>query len=199
MAGKFPVRCDQGSTLSLRFGVADPVATVRAVTDEDNPTITTWVPHGLSVGDEVVIVGVSGALGVNNSSAKPTWTVATVPTTTTFTVARSAPGKYRRGGTVSRPRSLAGWSARMQVRANVDSATVLVNASTATGEISLVAPAGSAVVHVVAVAVPDEVTATLTPTERTDPHAYDVEIVSPGGIVERIVQGPFTVDPEVTR
>ena len=28
---------------------------------------------------------------------------------------------------------------------------------------------------------------------------YDCEIVSPGGVVERAFQGPFAVDPEVTR
>jgi hypothetical protein len=199
VAVKYPIRCEQGATLSLVLNLADPVAKVRAVTDEANPTVTTVGPHGLAIGDEVTIVGVRGALGLNNNNAAPVWTVASVPTLDTFTVTAPAPGTYSGGGTVTRPRDLTGSTARMHVRATIDAAETLMEATTATGEFAFETPAGSAVMSALRLTVADEVTATLGSTAGVDPYRYDIEVEAADGSVDRVVEGPFAVSPEVTR
>lgn len=69
---------------------------VTGVTNVTNPTITTSTAHGLAVGQIVQIAAVGGATGVNG-----TWKVATVPTSTTFTITAAAPGVYTSGGAVN--------------------------------------------------------------------------------------------------
>ena len=69
---------------------------VTGVTNTANPTITTSAAHGLAVGDLVAIFDVGGATGVNGN-----FTVASVPTTTTFTITASAPGVYTSGGFIA--------------------------------------------------------------------------------------------------
>jgi hypothetical protein len=59
-------------------------------------TYTTALPHTLSVGDSVTVTGVSP--GAYNLSGV---TVASVPTSTTFTVANSATGLYSSGGLIN--------------------------------------------------------------------------------------------------
>ncbi len=58
-------------------------------------TITTTSPHGLSTGQSVTISGVS------DSSFNGTFTIATVPSTTTFTYAQTGPAATSGGGAVS--------------------------------------------------------------------------------------------------
>lgn len=69
---------------------------VTGVTNVANPTITTSAAHGLAVGNVVAIFNVGGAAGVNGN-----FTVATVPTATTFTITAAAPGVYTSGGFVA--------------------------------------------------------------------------------------------------
>lgn len=65
------------------------------------------VPHGLSIGDVVVVSGVvssSNVSGTFNAGYNKTFTVATVPSTTQFTVALvSNPGTYTSGGLIGLP------------------------------------------------------------------------------------------------
>lgn len=70
---------------------------ITAVTNTVNPTITTSAAHGLAVGNLVDIFSVGGATGVNGIFA-----VASVPTTTTFTITlAAAPGAYTAGGFIA--------------------------------------------------------------------------------------------------
>ena len=78
----------------------EPPAAVASVANTSNPLVTTVSAHGFSVGNTVVFAGTGTALDGG------TFTVATVPTTTTFTVGAPAPGAGT-GGTVE----LAGLSA----------------------------------------------------------------------------------------
>lgn len=50
-------------------------------------TLTTSTAHGLRVGDEITVAGTNG-----NPSLEGTWTIATVPTTTTFTYTTTTSG-----------------------------------------------------------------------------------------------------------
>jgi prepilin-type N-terminal cleavage/methylation domain-containing protein len=62
------------------------------------PTIQTSSTTGLSVGQTVTIASVAGATGANG-----TWTVISVPNSTSFEISGGAPGTFTSGGTVSGP------------------------------------------------------------------------------------------------
>lgn len=81
-------------------GCADAV--ISAITNTSNPQITTVGAHGLAAGDWVIIQGVNGATGINNSlTGTVAWQVASIVDTFNFTVTAGAPGIYTSGGTVN--------------------------------------------------------------------------------------------------
>ena len=75
--------------------VATIAATNGAVRAANIVTITTTSPHGLGTGQSVTIAGVS------DSSFNGTFTIASVPSTTTFTYAQTGSNATSGGGTVS--------------------------------------------------------------------------------------------------
>jgi hypothetical protein len=88
------------------------------------------------------------------------------------------------------PYNLTGYSARMQVRATAASSTVLLELTTGNGRITV----GSTEYNVnllVSAAITDGLTPGL--------YVYDLEIVSPSGTVDRILEGNFKVKIGVTR
>lgn len=87
------------------------------------------------------------------------------------------------------PWNLTGYTARMQVRRTIDSSTVLISLTTENGRISLGGASGIIELNITA-----EDTATITSSG-----VYDLEIIASNGIVSRILQGDFTLSPEVTR
>jgi len=84
---------------------------------------------------------------------------------------------------------LTGWTARMQVRPLVKSATSLIELTTENGRISLGGAAGT-------------ITLTISATDTDDlpvgTYRYDLELVD-GSTVERLLMGSFTVRGEATR
>lgn len=89
-----------------------------------------------------------------------------------------------------RDTDLTGYTARMQIRADIDATDVLLELSTANGKITIDGPAGQ-----IKPVLTDTQTATLTWTDGV----YDLELTAPGGDVQRLLKGPVEVDPEVTR
>ena len=85
--------------------------------------------------------------------------------------------------------NLAGFSARLQIRRDVDSTTTIFTASTATGNITMSALFGEITV---------DITATQTATLTRD-GVYDLEIFNSQGVVYKVVKGRFTLAKEVTR
>lgn len=87
-----------------------------------------------------------------------------------------------------RDTDLTGYTARMQIR--TDDGQLLEELTTGNGRITIDGPAG-------------QIRLLLTDTETSayewEQGVYDLELVSPGGHVDRLVQGTVTVDPEVTR
>jgi hypothetical protein len=84
---------------------------------------------------------------------------------------------------------LTGYTARMHVRKTVKSSTTLIELTTANNRIVLTPLTGT-------------IDLVLTATETaglTDGGVYDLELVSPGGVVQRILEGKFTLSREVTR
>jgi hypothetical protein len=86
--------------------------------------------------------------------------------------------------------NLTGFAARMQLRAKAESATVVLEATTANGRITLGGAAGT-----VTVSLPAELTETLPANQ----YAYDIELIAGNGEVTRLLEGFVTVDAEVTR
>lgn len=83
---------------------------------------------------------------------------------------------------------LSGYSARMQLRTSVSSNTVALDLTTANGRISIDGTAGKITLLIAAAD-----TAGLSGTG-----VYDLELVN-GAIVQRILEGSYTISPEVTR
>lgn len=81
------------------------------------------------------------------------------------------------------------YSARMQLRTSYSAANASLELTTANGRISLT-NAG-----VITLAL----TATETAALAAGRYVYDLELVSSGGLVTRLLEGVVTVSPEVTR
>ena len=79
-------------------------------------------------------------------------------------------------------------TARMQVRRTIDSTTPLITLTTENGRISIHGASG-----LINLSISAEDTAALTSSG-----VYDLEIISSGGLVSRVIQGTFTLSLEVT-
>ncbi len=88
------------------------------------------------------------------------------------------------------PVDLTGCTARMQIRSEVESPTVLLELSTANGRIALGGAAGTATLNL---------DAATTAALNWDSGVWDLEITHPGGEVSRMAEGTASVSPEVTR
>lgn len=85
--------------------------------------------------------------------------------------------------------NLTGYTARMQVRESYDSLTPVLSLTSGSG-ITLGGTSGSIIL---------DAHATVTATIPSGQYVYDLELVTSGGYVTRLLEGNFTVDPEVTR
>jgi len=86
--------------------------------------------------------------------------------------------------------NISGYTARMQVRATHRSEVKLLDFTTENGAITL----GGALGTIAVVGL-----ATLTDDVPARPAVYDLELISPSGVVTRLIEGYATVTPEVTR
>jgi hypothetical protein len=95
-------------------------------------------------------------------------------------------------GSPATPVNLTGCTARMQIRPDVTSNTVLDTLTTENGKITIVdATQGKLRINL---------TSTQTAAYNFTQAAYDLEVVYPGGEpVYRLIEGCVSVDPEVTR
>ncbi len=87
------------------------------------------------------------------------------------------------------PYNLTGYTARMQIRREITSTTVIMSLTTENGRIALGGALGT-----ITLTLTDELTATI-PYDGV----YDLEIVSNGGEVYRVIKGIIRLNPEVTR
>ena len=86
--------------------------------------------------------------------------------------------------------NLTGYTARMQVRSTLESATTVVELTTANGRIALGGTAGT---------ISLTISATDTAALTSGRGVYDLELVSGSGIVTRLLQGVATISRNVTR
>ena len=96
--------------------------------------------------------------------------------------------QYRTSAGVVIP--LTSYTARMQARPTQSSAVTVMDCTTTNGQLVVTGATGT-------------VTLALTATQSAaldfDRAVYDIEIVSPAGVVTRLVQGTVTLSREVTR
>lgn len=95
-------------------------------------------------------------------------------------------------GNTFEPFDLTGYAAKMQVRRTIDSSNVLLELSTFNGALTI--NPSNAVTNEIYINVSASVTASISTSG-----VYDLEIISPSGVVTRILQGEFFLSPEVTR
>lgn len=88
------------------------------------------------------------------------------------------------------PINLTGYTARMQVRPELASTTVVIELTTANSRIALGGTAGTVTLTV---------SATDTAALTAGRYVYDLELVSGTGVVSRLLMGNFVVRGEVTR
>lgn len=86
--------------------------------------------------------------------------------------------------------NLTGFSARMQIRANKAATTFIHELTNLNGGIALGGAAGT-----INLTIPATTTAGFTAKKGV----YDLELVSGGGVVTRLVEGAVVFSPEVTR
>jgi Na+/serine symporter len=87
------------------------------------------------------------------------------------------------------PVDLTGYSSRLQVREAYYSENPIISLVSGSG-ITISGSAGTIDILI---------SASVTSELPTGTHVYDLEIVSPSDIVDRLIEGTFNVTPEVTR
>lgn len=87
------------------------------------------------------------------------------------------------------PIDLTGYTARMQVRRDIDATATLIELTTENGRITLGGEAGTITLNIDA----DDT------SDIPRPGVYDLELESASGIVIRLLKGAFYLDSEVTR
>lgn len=95
-------------------------------------------------------------------------------------------------GQTFEPFDLSGYSARMQVRRTIDSASFILELTTQNGALTI-NPTVDAVNQIYI-----DVSASVTASVDAG-GVYDIEIINPDGTVSRVLQGIFNLSPEVTR
>ena len=88
------------------------------------------------------------------------------------------------------PKDLTGYTARMQIREDIDAATFILELTTENGRILLGGATGDIDLYV---------SATDTAALDFDAAVYDLEIVPPDGKVKRFAEGKVSLHREVTR
>jgi hypothetical protein len=96
-----------------------------------------------------------------------------------------------KSGDPSAPVNLTGYKARMQIREKISSPTYIINLTTENGGIVF----RDAINGIFSIEMSDAVTAAMDFKHAV----YDIEFVSPGGIVTRLFGGDVILSPEVTR
>ena len=92
--------------------------------------------------------------------------------------------------------NLAGFTARMHIRRTIDSASPMITLTTENGRIAINPNIAGAPTRNNEIAL--LITATDTATITTS-GVYDLEIISAGGTVSKVIRGDATLIPEVTR
>lgn len=200
----YPQRLDltigQGSTFApaaLRWQDRPLVFKMITAITKAAPPVLTITGHGLPDGYPALVTSVQGMTQINARHTPPWDTDYVCPTvinanSVSLLVDASQYDTYTSGGVLAylTPHSLSGYTARMQVRAQQDSSTVLLELTTENGRIALDDTAKT-----ISLLVAATVTAALTFVRAV----YDLELISGAGVVTRLYSGRVKLMREVTR
>lgn len=189
----------KGETWSrtIRWESAPWVYTPITAITKAAPMVVTAASHGLVTGWRAAILSAGGMRQANSKNTPPRASDMRKVTFVGSTqvnfndVDSSSFTTYTSGGYLASltPVSLASFTARMQIRATADATTTLD---------SLVSPTDIVLDdtnHTITVTISATDTAAYTFTSAV----YDLELVSAGGVVTRLLEGSVTISSEVTR
>lgn len=189
---KLNLKVFQGSTFTqvLRWESFTKVYKPITAITKAAPIVITAVAHGMPIGWRAKVSNVGGMKEINSDDYY-TVTDTTVDTVTFNDVNAVSYTAYTTGGILeyNQPMSLAGVTARMQIRSKVTSDTTLLELTTLNGMIQI-----NDVNKTITIDIPAATTETLTFKSAV----YSMELVS-GSVVTPFIYGNMTLDTEITR
>jgi hypothetical protein len=194
---KISYKIYQGSTFqeTLRWeSETKQYAPISAITNAAPCVITTSSAHGVPVNWRIRVTGVSGMKDINTISDDAYYLV-TSKTSNTLTlnqVNSAAYASYTSGGIVeyNTPIPITGYTAQMQIRETLESATVIHELTTANGGI---------VIDPVNYTIMLKMSAAVTATFNFDSAVYSCELTDAQGTVMPFLTGNISLVKEVTR
>lgn len=164
---------------------------ISSITKTAPVVITTTVPHNISVGWRVKITNVAGMKEINDLAEYKTVTATSGNTLTINEINAAGYTTYTSGGVVeyNEPVGLSGYSARMQIRPNLESQTVIASLTTENGGVVI-----DPVLHTITLTIP----ATETAQYTFQTAVYSLELVKDLEVVP-FSNGNITLIKEVTR
>jgi len=191
----------QGSTFSRVLRWESPTVVYKPITaiTKSAPVRITAATHGVPDGWRVNIQSVQGMKQINALNTPPKTsdyhkaTVIDANTITLNDVNALEYGTYTSGGVVAynQPIDLTGYTARMQIKAKLADATIILELTSS--------PAAGLTVDNVAKTITITLTAAQTTLLTFKTAVYSLEMVSSGGAVTEIMSGKITLDKEITR
>jgi hypothetical protein len=192
---KISFKVYQGSTFSevLRWESPTKVyKNISGITQAAPIVITTSSAHGVPPNWRIKVTNVLGMTDINSTD---NYQIATDVTSTTIsinTINSLGYKAYVSGGVVeyNQPVDLTGYTGRMQIRSDIDSATVIAELTSANGGVLI-----DNTLKTITLNIPASTTAQFTFTSAV----YDLELVSAGNQVTQFCGGILTLYKEVTR
>jgi hypothetical protein len=156
------------------------------------PAVITSTGHTVPDGWQIKVTNVVGMKEINSTDTYRKATVLTANTIELNDINAVGYTAYVSGGIIEfyQPVDLTSYTARMQIRSKVDSATILLELTTENGGITI---------DNVAKTITLTITATATAALSWISGVYSLELVSGSGIVTTLINGNVTVKKEVTR
>lgn len=188
----------KGTTFDPVLDYSSPdftIVPITAITKSARAHVTATA-HGLPGKRQAFISGVTGMTQINTrdlTRLDKAYTASVIDANTvSLNVDSSLFSTYASSGELVYPTpiNLTGFTAQMQIRANVDSPTVLVSLTTSNGGIVLGGAAGTIALLISATA-----TAAFTWSDAV----YSLQITSSGGIVTSLLQGAVTIVTDATQ
>ncbi len=195
----------RGETLDLAVRWEDETIVYKPISNITNnaPVQITSTNHSVPPGWRVAVVSVVGMEQINAKSSPPkpsdykTATVVSASAITLNEVNAAEFSAYKSGGYIqyNAPVDMTGFTARMQVRPSLNSATVLETLTSA--DVRL--PSTGLVVDVVNGIIRVKIAASVTGLYTFKNAVYSIDAIAPNGVVTRVIAGAITIELDPTR
>jgi hypothetical protein len=184
----------QGSTFNEVLRWESSLKTYATITgiSKSAPLVVTAPAHGVPVEWRVKFTNILGMTDLNSTDTYYQATSVTSDTITINDINSLGFKTYTGGGVIeyNTPISLTGFTARMQIRSKIDSATVILELTTENSFINI-----SNITKTITLTIPSTTTSGFTFSTAV----YSLELISSGGQVTPFCDGTITLVKEVTR